>query len=103
MSDLIEDKGGLKALLKTLRSERGDIYEHARATNKETRQVRGKIKKALVGKPKTVPSLAAELEIPSELVLWHLMGMRKYGLVAEGDQEDEYFHYKLVQKPEKGK
>ncbi len=103
MSDSKEDKAKLKVLLKKLRSERGDMYEQARATNKETRQVRAKIKKALVDEPKTVPVLATELEIPSEQVLWHLMAMRKYGLVAEGEQDDDYFRYNLVPKAEKGK
>jgi hypothetical protein len=103
MSDSKEDKAKLKALLKKLRSERGNMYEQARAKNKEIKLVRAKVKKALAVEPKSVPSLASELEIPSEDVLWHLMAMRKYGAVAEGEPEDDYFRYRLVADLEKGK
>ena len=103
MSDPKQDKASLKALLKELRSKQPEVYARAQESNKTTRKVRGKIQKALADEPKTVPSLASELDIPSEQVLWHVMAMRKYGLVAEGEQVDDYFLYRLVPKKKKGR
>jgi len=103
MSDSKEDKAKLKKLLKRLRSERESSYDRARVSNKEIRQVRGRIKKALAEEPKTIPTLAAGLELPSEHVLWHVMAMRKYGIASEGEQDGDYFRYQLVTKSEEVK
>lgn len=103
MSDSKEDKAKLKTLLKRLREERGDAYEKARAANKATRQTRAQVVKSLKVEPKTVPELTEELGLPTEQVLWHVMAMRKYGQVLEGEQEGDFFRYQLVEKEKKGK
>jgi hypothetical protein len=51
--------------------------------------------RALGEGPLTVPALAARLARPVEEVLYWVMGMRRYGLLAEtGDADDDgYFAY----------
>ncbi len=54
--------------------------------------------RALSGGPLTVPEIAAAVgHSPEEVVYW-VMGMRRYGKVAEvpGSDEDGYFRYAAV-------
>jgi predicted ArsR family transcriptional regulator len=46
---------------------------------------------------KTVPELSKQLNLPADEVMFHLMSLLKYGLVATGEMDDmdEYFYYKL--------
>jgi heterodisulfide reductase subunit A len=55
------------------------------------------IEASLANDPKTLPVLAKELNLPSELVTWNLMTMNKYGIVeaAGMDDSDEYYVYKM--------
>jgi hypothetical protein len=60
--------------------------------------MRGRILAALANGPLTIPEIAAELEVPShEVVLW-VMGMRRYGHVAEvkGANDSGYFSYEAI-------
>jgi cellobiose-specific phosphotransferase system component IIA len=85
-----------KEAMKALRQSRKETIDSAREKMKETRILRKKLSEALTAGPKTVPELAQETGIPSQHVLWHLTSMRKYGKVAEGDQNGDYFQYVLV-------
>jgi predicted Rossmann fold nucleotide-binding protein DprA/Smf involved in DNA uptake len=53
---------------------------------------------ALAAGPRTVPEIARAIGRPADEVLLWVMGMRRYGLVAEaGDADDEgYFPYRAV-------
>lgn len=60
---------------------------------------RRRILRALETGPKSVPELAAELECPPEEAMTWLMGLRKYGYVAEvegGADGEGYFRYEAV-------
>jgi len=50
----------------------------------------------------TVPELAAALALPAAEVMVWLMGMRRYGLVAESAaaKDDDYFTYRIANKHE---
>ena len=52
---------------------------------------------ALAAGPLTVPEIAAAIGRPSEETLYWVMGMRRYGALAEiGDADDDgYFHYEV--------
>lgn len=50
---------------------------------------------ALEDGPETVPEIAEVTGMPAHEVLWKLVGMRKYGLVAEGEERDGYYQYAL--------
>ena len=85
-----------KEALKALRESRKKTVESARERMKETRAFRKKLSEALTEGPKTVPELTQATGIPSQLVLWHLTSMKKYGKVGEGDQSGDYFQYVLL-------
>lgn len=96
-------RADFKALLKRLRTERQEQVSAAKERNKRLALLRRTIKKALATGPMTVPALAAAADAPTEEVLWHVMAMRAYGQVAEGDQDGSYFQYRLVDTGRKGR
>jgi hypothetical protein len=68
-----------------------DIREIVR----EEPSMRGRILAALVDGPRTVPEIAEAIGFPThEVVLW-VMGMRRYGWLAEvkGVTDEGYFRY----------
>lgn len=85
-----------KEALKALREYRKKTIDSVRERVKETRVFRKKLSEALVEGQKTVPELTQATGIPSQLVLWHLTSMKKYGKVGEGDQSGDYFQYVLL-------
>ena len=62
--------------------------------------VRDRLLALLRDGPLTVPELAAaDGQPPDEVLIW-IMGMRKYGYVAEKDADDDgYYRYAAVSKP----
>ncbi len=61
--------------------------------------MRPRILEALAAGPLTVPELAAALEVPGDEAMLWLMGLRKYGRVAEvaGSADDGFFRYRAVE------
>ncbi len=75
------------------------------STNRDTREIirdehlmRRRILKVLADGPKTVPEIAAALDRPTHEVVFWVMGMRKYGYVAEIKEvtDEGYFQYQAV-------
>ena len=74
--------------------------------NRDTREVirdeplvRGRLLELLAGGPLTVPELAAASGHPEDEVMLWLMGLRKYGHVAEIPEVDgDYFRYAAVKR-----
>ena len=71
-------------------------------TNRDVREivrdepvVRGRILAALEAAPLTIPEIAAALGAPTHEVVFWVMGMRRYGWLAEvkGSDGDGYFRY----------
>lgn len=71
-------------------------------TNRDFREIireepvmRVRILAALRDGPKTVPEIAAVLDAPTHEVVFWVMGMRRYGWLAEikGATADGYFQY----------
>ena len=61
--------------------------------------LRGRIIEALRAGPLTVPELATTLGFPEREMMFWVMGLRRYGHVAEapgGADEDGYFRYQAV-------
>jgi DNA-binding IclR family transcriptional regulator len=54
---------------------------------------------ALGADSRTVPELAAALGAPPEEVMAWVMGLRKYGYVAEEQADDGYYRYRAVRQP----
>lgn len=64
---------------------------------REEMQMRGRVLAVLQEGPRTVPEIAAALGYPPDEVMFWVMGMRKYGLVVETEEEDGYFRYRAME------
>jgi len=85
-----------KSVLKALREARKERIDILRTRLKEqNRKIKG-IKAETAGDGKTVPEIAAALDLPTAEVLWYLMALKKYGEIGEGDKEGDYFRYKVL-------
>ena len=60
--------------------------------------MRGRILEALREGPRTVPEIAAAIGSPTHEVVFWVMGMRKYGYLAEvrGATDEGYFRYRVA-------
>ena len=71
---------------------------HVREVIRDEQVMRPLVLKALEAGPRTIPQLAATLGKPThEMVFW-VMGLRKYGWIAEIKEVDDdgYFPYQAV-------
>lgn len=59
--------------------------------------LRDRITDLLRNGPKTIPEIAAELGYPPQEVVMWVMGMRRYGIIAEmpKPRTDDYYRYCL--------
>jgi len=78
----------------------GQKAESAEGGMRDFPQIWRSIMDFLSGGPKSIPQIAAELEIQPEIITWHLMTMNKYFLVEPAgiDDKDEYYFYQLRKK-----
>jgi hypothetical protein len=90
------DKAKLKATLAKLREQRAATLETAVARNKQHQARRRAIKAAMKDGKETVPAIAAATELPTNEVMLHVAGMRKYGALVETGVEGDYPTYQLV-------
>ena len=84
-----------KKPIQILRERRGGIPRDILAKSGEQKRLLKRLKLALADGPRTVPEVAAETGVDSGEVLWHLMALRKYGELVEGDEREGYFEYAL--------
>ena len=85
-----------KDRLKVLRQERKDYIERARTSIKESNKIIKAIKDQLAAGPKTVPEMAAALDMDSAKVLSFVAALKKYGEVVEGPKDGDYFSYAMA-------
>lgn len=97
-----ERKIQIKETLKKLRAERAEHLKVVQAKLKDTATLRNKIRKTLKDGPQTVHGLAESIGETTDRTLWMLMEMRTYGMVAEDEQDGDYFKYRLVPVDKKG-
>ena len=62
--------------------------------------MRRRILEALASGPLTVPEIAAAVERPTHEVMFWVMGLRKYGWLAEIKEvnDDGYYQYQVVER-----
>jgi predicted transcriptional regulator len=84
-----------KTPLALLRERRGGMSDELKEYFKEQQQTRKGLRKALKEGPKTVPELAALLNLEKSTTLWHVMAMRRYGEVVEASERNGYPLYVL--------
>jgi hypothetical protein len=75
---------------------------HVREIIRDEQFMRARILKVLEAGPQTIPEIAAALGKPSHEVVFWVMGLRKYGYVAEIKEVDDegYFRYQTVPREE---
>lgn len=78
-----------------LREKRGGVSEALKEYVQNQHRVKRLLHEALKTGPMTIPQLAARCQLDSSVLLWHLMAMRRYGEVVEGEEQDGYFFYML--------
>ncbi len=91
------EKPDTKKPIQILRERRGGVPRELIERNRQQAAIRRKLAEVLQSASKTVPELAQETGLPTHEVFWHLMGMKKYGKVAEGKEREGYFEYELIQ------
>jgi F420-non-reducing hydrogenase iron-sulfur subunit len=57
---------------------------------------RGEIISILETKPKTIPELGEILGIEKDIILKHVLALRKRGIVIEGEEVNQYYKYELT-------
>jgi predicted transcriptional regulator len=83
-------------LLKQMREEHEETVKRTQETRKEQQRIRRAIRDALGSEAKTVPAIAEAAGLSAQEVLWHVMAMKKYGLIDEKEMDGQYYTYQLV-------
>jgi predicted transcriptional regulator len=78
-----------------LRERLGTVPKKPLEISREHAKIKKQIREVLNDSPKTVPEVAEATGLHSREVFWHLMSMKKYGEVVEGDERDSYIEYAL--------
>jgi Trk K+ transport system NAD-binding subunit len=85
----------------------GTTLREATADNRDVREIvrdeqvmRRRILAALADGPLTVPEIAAAVERPSHEAMFWVMGLRKYGWLAEIKEvtDEGYYRYQVVER-----
>jgi hypothetical protein len=87
-----------KEVLKQLREARKPWIDGAKGAIKTQSALIKAIRAQLAGGAKTVPQIVAGGGLESAQVLLYVAGLRKYGEVAEGPKDGDYYTYTLVEK-----
>jgi predicted transcriptional regulator len=85
------------ALLKRLREENADTVARAQALLKEQKKIQQTICQTIREQSRTVPEIAALVEMPTHEVLWHLTAYKKYDIVVEDGMCGDYVLYKRAE------
>ena len=92
-----QDAKARAAALKRLRVEHAATFERTQALLKAQKQVEKHIRQAICDNAKTVPEIAAEVDMPCHAVLWYLTAYKKYDLIIENGMCGEYVRYQWVE------
>ena len=84
-----------KSPVHILRDRRGGVPQALLELTRRQAAIRKQLTRALQDGPRTVPEIAAASGFPAHEVFWHLMAMKKYGEIVEGEERDGYFEYAL--------
>ena len=89
-----------KQLTVTLMKEKRTVPDEVKEKSKKFIRMRKAIKASLKEGPKTIPQLVEEMKLPTDVVTYYVMSLRKFGDIAVGelDEDDEYYSYELPKK-----
>ena len=85
-----------KEAMKILRQQRKQSIDRVRGAIKSQNKDIKSIKDALKDGGKTVPEITAATKMPSSRVMVFVATLKKYGMVAEGPKDGDYFKYELI-------
>ncbi|MDX9695481.1 MAG: hypothetical protein RBT49_06785 [Bacteroidales bacterium] len=73
------------------------VSESVKQNIKDFNAMKKRILATMETEHKSVPQIAEELQLPLDVVTFHLMSLQKFGFVevSELDDMDEYYFYKL--------
>jgi len=83
--------------LKRLREDHRETVERTQALLKEHNTIRKQIRQTMADGPKTIPEIVEATQLPGEHIMWHIIAMRKYNLVAEAGMSGSYYQYQLME------
>ncbi len=83
--------------LKLFRERHAGTADSSKEYHTDFRRERKQLTEALRVVPATIPELARQTGLSADRVLWHITGMRKYGLAREVGPEGDYVKYGLVE------
>jgi len=83
--------------LKSLREKHQESVTRTQTALKEQNALRRQICTVMREGPKTIPEIAAGTGLAADLVLWHVMAMKKYDLVVESGMCGEYYQYQMAE------
>jgi hypothetical protein len=89
-----------KLTSRILRERLGSIPKRAVELSSRHTKLQKQIKKALSDGPKTAPEVSKTTGLPVRDVFWHLMALKKYGEIVEGEEQDSYIEYALKPREE---
>ncbi len=81
-------------ILKELREKHQETVDRTQALLKEQGKIERDILKLIKDRSMTVPVIAAELEMPTDRVLWFVTALKKYDQLLEDGMDGEYVLYK---------
>jgi predicted transcriptional regulator len=81
--------------IQILRERYGGVSEKLKMKTRSQQKIFKNINESIKNVYRTVPEISKLTGIPSHEVLWHLMAMKKYGMIIEGDERDGYYEYTL--------
>lgn len=85
-----------KQALKLFRERHGGVTDYLKQYTANFRRERKRLTEALQAAPATVPELARQTGLPPDRVLWHIAGMRKYGIAREVGPDGDYVKYEFL-------
>ncbi len=85
-----------KEAMKALRQQRKQSIDRARDAIKAQNKIIKTIRDTLKDGGKTVPEITAATKMPSSEVMVYVATLKKYGMVAEGPKDGDYFKYELL-------
>jgi predicted transcriptional regulator len=95
-----KESAGKKSTARLLRERLGKAPSENVSRVQAHNRVRKRIVESLGQGPQTVPEITESTGLPGHEVLWHLMAMKKYGKLAEGQQRGDYYEYALIEEQE---
>lgn len=82
-----------KKPIQVLAERHGGASPGLRERVRQQRAARKRVLGALVDGPRTVAQIAEAAALPTHEALWYLMALRKYGYVAEAEEQDDCYTY----------